>query len=106
MSFCYDITNSIERNILVDIIDIMGIKKQKDSIPKTYNYYNKKFATVPKVTGLSLDDAMKQLKSFKVEIEGEGDKVIYQSPNNGTTLYEGDQIRLMLGNWKFTNVSI
>ena len=88
----------IARNLLVDIIDIIGIKKQKDSIPKTYNYYDKKFATVPKVTGLSLDDAMKQLKSFKVEITGEGEKVLYQSPSDGTTLYEGDQIRLMLGN--------
>ena len=40
---------------------------------------------------------IKNLKSFKVEITGEGEKVLYQSPSDGTTLYEGDQIRLMLG---------
>ena len=88
----------IARNVLLDCIDILDIKKQKEGIEKTYNYYDRKFATVPNVTGKKINDAMKDLKSFKVEITGEGDKVIYQSPSNGTTLYEGDQIRLMLGN--------
>ena len=88
----------IARNVLLDIIDILDIKKQKEGIEKTYNYYDRKFATVPNVTGMNINDAMKNLKSFKVEITGEGEKVLYQSPSDGTTLYEGDQIRLMLGN--------
>ena len=40
--------------------------------------------------------ALKLLKQFKVEIEGEGDKVRYQSPASGTSLYEGSSIRLMV----------
>ena len=88
----------IARNVLLDCIDILDIKKQKEGIEKTYNYYDRKFATVPNVTGMNINDAMKNLKSFKVEITGEGEKVLYQSPSDGTTLYEGDQIRLMLGN--------
>ena len=88
----------IARNVLLDCIDILDIKKQKEGIEKTYNYYDRKFATVPNVTGMNISDAMKNLKSFKVEITGEGEKVLYQSPSDGTTLYEGDQIRLMLGN--------
>lgn len=87
----------IARNVLLDCIDILDIKKQKEGIEKTYNYYDRKFATVPNVTGKNINDAMKNLKSFKVEITGEGEKVLYQSPSDGTTLYEGDQIRLMLG---------
>lgn len=87
----------IARNVLLDCIDILDIKKQKEGIEKTYNYYDRKFATVPNVTGMNINDAMKNLKSFKVEITGEGEKVLYQSPSDGTTLYEGDQIRLMLG---------
>ena len=88
----------IARNVLLDCIDILDIKKQKEGIEKTYNYYDRKFATVPNVTGMNISDAMKNLKSFKVEITGEGEKVLYQSPSDGTTLYEGDRIRLMLGN--------
>ena len=88
----------IARNVLLDCIDILDIKKQKEGIEKTYNYYDRKFATVPNVTSMNINDAMKNLKSFKVEITGEGEKVLYQSPSDGTTLYEGDQIRLMLGN--------
>ena len=88
----------IARNILLDIIDIMKIEKQTGGVSKTYNYYDKKFATVGNVIGMKKNDAIKNLKLFKVEFTGVGDKVIYQSPNPLTTIYEGDTVRLMLGN--------
>ena len=85
----------IARNVLLDIIDIMDIEPSEEGVQKEYNYYDKKYAKVPNVVGMSLKDAMKNLKQFKVEIEGTGDTIMYQSPVASTSLYEGSSIRLM-----------
>ena len=45
---------------------------------------------------MDVSDAMKELKKFKVEYSGNGNKVIYQSPNEGESIYEGETIRLLL----------
>lgn len=87
----------IARNILLDIINILDIKKSDDGVPKMYNYYDRKFAQVPDLMNMTKSDAIKSLGLFKVEFSGEGDKVIYQSPQAFTSIYEGDTIRLMLG---------
>ena len=46
---------------------------------------------------MSTKEAVSNLKSFKVEFSGSGSKVIYQSPKEGSLIYEGETIRLMLG---------
>jgi stage V sporulation protein D (sporulation-specific penicillin-binding protein) len=86
----------IVRNILLDAIDILDIKKPEGASEKNYNYNEKKYLSVPDVVGLSLNDAMKQLKSFKVEYSGSGDTVSYQTPEKDTRIYEGETIKLFL----------
>ena len=86
----------LARKILLDCIDILNIKKQDNGVLKRYNYLDIKYANVDNVIGLSINDAIKRLKDFKVEIEGEGDKVIYQSPIN-TSISVGETVRIMLG---------
>lgn len=86
----------VARNVLLDAIDILNIKKQKEGIPKNYFYYDQKYATVPNVVGYKIKDAINLLKPFKVELTGNGETVIYQSPVGGTAIYEGERIRLML----------
>ena len=86
----------LARKILLDCLDILNIKKQENGVLKRYNYLDIKYANVDNVIGLSLNDAIKRLKDFKVEIEGEGDKVIYQSPIN-TSISVGETVRIMLG---------
>lgn len=88
----------IAKNVLLDIIDILDIKKSEGGVSKAYNYYDKKYAVVPNVLNMTVKDAIKSLSSFKVEFSGSGEKVIYQSPQSLTSLYEGDTVRLMLGN--------
>ena len=46
---------------------------------------------------MPLNEAIKLLKDFKVEISGEGNRIIYQSPVSDTNLPIGDKIRVMLG---------
>lgn len=87
----------IVRSILKDSIDILNIKKPKGASEKKYNYNEKKYLSVPNVVGLSIKDAMDILKEFKVEYSGNGDKVIYQTPEQNTRIFEGELVKLMLG---------
>lgn len=87
----------IVKNILTDAIDILNIKKPTGSSEKNYNYNEKKYVTVPSVMGDNLDDAMDKLENFKVEYSGTGNKVIYQSPKKNSRVFEGETVKLMLG---------
>jgi len=64
---------------------------------KEYNYGDKRYSKVSDVMGMNVKEALANLKEYKVEFSGSGNKVIYQSPKAGTVLYEGETIRLMLG---------
>ena len=87
----------IARNILLDSIDILDIKRPDGASEKNYNYLDRKYATVPDVINMSLSEAKKNLKSFKVEYSGSGSKVVYQSPIKNTRIYEGETVKLLLG---------
>lgn len=87
----------IARNILLDIAGILKIEKEEGGVSKNYNYYDKRFVTVPNVIGMDKKEVVKILKNLKVEFSGSGNKVIYQSPSAHTTLYEGDVVKIMLG---------
>lgn len=87
----------VARNVLIDAINILDIEKPDDASEKRYQYYDKKYVTVPDVVNLSLNEAMKNLKSFKVEYSGSGEKVVYQTPSKDTRIYEGETVKLLLG---------
>lgn len=87
----------IVRNVLMSSIDVLNIEKPKGASEKNYNYNEKKYLTVPDVVNMTLEEAMKTLKEFKVEYSGSGSKVIYQSPVKDTRIFEGETIKLMLG---------
>lgn len=86
----------IARNVMLSAIDILDIKKPEGGSEKNYQYYEKKYATVPDVTEKTLHEAMQELKQFKVEYTGNGEKVSYQSPSANTRIYEGETVRLLL----------
>lgn len=86
----------VVKTILTDIIAELGIEKREGASEKKYNYLDKKYVTIPNVVGLSPSDAVKELKSFKVEFSGSGNTVSYQSPKAGERIYEGEVVRLML----------
>lgn len=85
----------IAKNFLLSAIPILGINYRADGMPKEYVYTDKVYYKVPDVTGMSLKEAMKELKKFKVEYEGTG-VVQYQSPKSGIEIYEGERVRLYL----------
>ena len=86
----------IAKNFLLSSIDILNIEEREEEIEREYLYTDKQYAIVPDVVGMSVKEAVKELKKFKVEYSGSGEVVTYQSPSAGENLYEGETIRLLL----------
>lgn len=86
----------IAKQVLTDAITALGIEKREDGMEKEYNYNDKKYVVVPNVEGMTVKEAVSNLKSFKVEFSGSGNKVLYQSPNAGSRILEGETVKLLL----------
>ena len=78
----------VAKNIFKSAVSILNIKKSKDTIPKEYTWLDDKYLLVPDVTNLSVSEAKKKLKAFKVKYIGSGDKVINQTPKGNTMTKE------------------
>ena len=88
----------IVKQVLYDSLIALNVEKRKDGTEKRYNYLDKKYIEIPNVVGKTVDQAMKDLKSFKVEFSGNGERIAYQSPIASTRIYEGETVRLLLTN--------
>lgn len=88
----------IAKNILVDAINALDIKKSDGGLDKEYQWYETKFYTVPDVVGMSVKDANKALDKFQVEYSGSGNIVKSMSPAAGNRIAVDSVVRLMLGN--------
>ena len=86
----------IARNVLLSAIDALNIKKGEGK-ELEYNYLDRKYKMVPNVIGKKLSEALTELKGFKVEYSGVGSIIKYQTPNPNERIYEGDTVRLLLG---------
>lgn len=87
----------IVRNIMEDAITSLNIEKQDGGTEKKYQWYDKKYYTVPNVVGKSKKEATSMLKNFSVEYSGSGDVVVNQSPDSDSRIAEGEKVRLYLG---------
>lgn len=87
----------IVKNIMEDAITSLNIEKQDGGTEKKYQWYDKKYYTVPNVVGKSKKEATSMLKSFSVEYSGSGDVVVNQSPDSDNRIAEGEKVRLYLG---------
>lgn len=87
----------IVKNIMEDAIVALGIEKQDGGTEKEYQWYDKKYYTVENVIGLTKKEATSILKNFSIEYSGSGNNVISQSPEAGSRIMEGENVRLYLG---------
>lgn len=88
----------IAKAIFSSYIELNNISKSKDTIPKTYNWLDTKYSILPNVIGKTIKEANGILKNHKIEYSGEGNKVIYQSPEPEYYVSDGSTVKLMLGN--------
>ena len=87
----------IARNVMLSAIDILEIKPSKEGMAKEYTWLDKKYSILPNVVGLDKKEAAKVLKNYQVLYSGEGDAIIYQSPNAGYYVALGSKVKLLLG---------
>lgn len=86
----------IAKNILTDAISALNISKREDGLEKIYQWYDKKYYTVPDVVGMSVQEASKKLKEFNVVYTGNGKYVKKMSPEASSYIPSGDTVRLFL----------
>ena len=86
----------IAKNFMLSAIDILDIEKRENELEREYLFTDKQYAKVPNVIGMTVKEAVKELKKFKVEYSGSGEVVTYQSPSSGESIYEGETIRLLI----------
>ena len=87
----------IARNVLLSAIDILDIEPSSEGMAKEYTWLDKKYSVLPNVVGMSKEEATKTLKNYKIEYSGDGDTVIYMSPEAGYYVAEGETIKILLG---------
>lgn len=89
-------TTPIARRVLLDIIDALDIKEQKEGMEKDLEWTDKIMYQVPNVIGKSVKEAKKLLSNFTIEYTGTGETVISQSPEANTKLEDRGTVRLLL----------
>lgn len=88
----------IAKNVMKSIIDIKGIKQDNTGmIRQEYTWLDTKYVLLPDVVGMSVGDAKKTLKGFKIEYSGNGENVISQEPSSNQYIKETNTVKLMLG---------
>ena len=88
----------IAKNIMIDIIDELKLEQSDYALEKTYNWYDIKYAKIPDVIGMNLEDAKKELKKFTIIYSGNGNIIKMISPTPKTYLPENSTIKVLLGN--------
>ena len=87
----------IAKNVMKNIIDIKNIEQDNSGmIRQEYTWLDTKYIMLPNVVGMTVEEAKKELKGFKLEYSGNGDKVIDQVPTAGQYIKETNTIKLML----------
>ncbi len=89
-------TTPIARRILLDIIDALDIKEQKEGMEKDLEWTDKIMYIVPNVVGKNVKEAKKLLSNFTIEYTGTGETVVSQSPSANTKLEDRGTVRLLL----------
>ena len=91
-------TAPVARRILLDIIDVLDIKRQDGGIEKVRYWDDEIYYVLPDVVGKNKKEATKDLFYYNIEYSGIGDIVLTQSPSPGTYLAAGSTVRLLLAN--------
>lgn len=86
----------IARNILVDVLPALGIKKVTSQRQKAYVWTDVRTFLVENYIGLTKKEVKNDQYGF--EYLGEGDYVIDQLPRVGEKIEEGQKVKIMLGN--------
>ncbi|NNV05258.1 stage V sporulation protein D [Geobacillus sp. C56-T2] len=80
--------------IMEDSLRTIGVKPRPDQLEKERDWNEPKVIEVPNLIGLTKKDLQEQLFDLKLDVSGEGDVVVEQSPEPGARVKEGSTIRI------------
>ncbi|WP_421384464.1 stage V sporulation protein D [Bacillus salacetis] len=83
-------------NIIGDSLRAMGVPPRKDQIEKETTWTDIPLLETPDLVGMSRKELQQQLINLKLDISGEGSKVVAQSPEPGVKIKEGGTIRVQM----------
>ena len=84
-------------NIMGDALRALKVEPRREQIDKETTWLDPVMIKVPDVTGMTVKDLQTQLIDLRLDISGEGQEVVKQSPAPGVKVKEGSTIRLYLG---------
>ena len=90
-------TAPIAKKILLDIIDSIHIEKQPNGIEKVKQWDDIKYIELPDLLGLSLKEALRIMYPVEIDVSGNGDTIIEQSPKAGEKIDMNSKVRVLLG---------
>ena len=88
----------IAKSILESYISISDLKPSNEVMPKVYNWMDVKYKKLVNVVGKTREEATKLLKGYKIEYSGNGNYVLYQSPEANLYVEDNSTVKLMLTN--------
>ncbi|MFX3661375.1 MAG: stage V sporulation protein D, partial [Ectobacillus sp.] len=84
-------------NIMRDVLPAMGVKPRKGGIDKELTWLDTPSIEVPNLIGMNKQELQEQLINLKLDVSGDGEKVIEQSPQPGVKVKQGSKLRIYLG---------
>ena len=90
-------TAPIAKKILLDIIDALKIERQVGGIEKIKQWDDITYIEVPNLIGLTKKEASRIVYPVEIDVSGTGEKVVEQSPIEGTKIDINSKIRILLG---------
>ena len=88
----------IAKSILESYISTNNLKPSSEVMPKVYNWMDVKYKKLVNVVGKTREEATKLLKGYKIEYSGNGNIVLYQSPEADLYVEDNSTVKLMLTN--------
>lgn len=83
-------------NIIEDSMRVLKVSPRENQIEKETTWLDTPMVEVPDLIGLERKEIANQFFNLKVDINGEGDKIVKQEPQPGTKVKEGSTIRIFL----------
>ncbi|WP_280769085.1 stage V sporulation protein D [Salipaludibacillus daqingensis] len=84
-------------NIIEDALIAMGVPKRSDQIEKETTWTDTPIVEVPDLIGRTVRDIHESYYDLKLEVDGDGDEVVLQSPEPGVRIEAGSTIRVYMG---------
>ncbi|MEH7882871.1 stage V sporulation protein D [Bacillus sp. JJ1609] len=85
-------------DIMEDSLRAMEVTPRKDQIEKELTWLDTPMVEVPDLIGMSKKELQQQLVNLKLDVAGQGEKVVKQLPSPGVKIKEGSTIRVYMNN--------